>query len=327
VLKLPKLNEPPSGGQKGVKKASPRPLGGGGKQGEKKGMRKGLQKGGVCLIKEVSETVQRKDTAMRKLSLHHVPMRHFTGEERSILEREWNDNIEKGRGTQLSMRGFAKANGHPHATLRRELLRGMEGEPLFDKIKKAWFYPAYSAAGKAKRCPGNLSIEERPPEVEQREEFGHWEMDTVVSRHGGRGCLPVLTERKTRLVLAARLGAVTAKAVRKALRRLIRSGRLKGARSITTDNGSEFPGSAALERLFRKANATLRIYYTHAYAAWEKGPVENANRHVRRFFPKGTDFSRVTAAEVAAMQDFINSIPRRHSLKGKTAHEAFLTAA
>ena len=55
-MKIPILNEPPSGGQKGVKKASPRPLGGGGKQGEKKGMRKGLQKGGVCLIKEVSET-------------------------------------------------------------------------------------------------------------------------------------------------------------------------------------------------------------------------------------------------------------------------------
>ena len=131
-------------------------------------------------------------------------------------------------------------------------------------------------------------------------------MDTVVSRLGGRGGLLTLTERRTRL---------------------IRSGALRRARSITTDNGGEFPGSAALERLFKKVNADLRIYYTHAYAAWEKGSVENANRHVRRFFPKGTDFSRVTAAEIAAMQDFINSIPRHHSLKGKTAHEAFIAAA
>ena len=353
---------------------------------------------------------------MRKLRLHHVPMKHFTGEQRSILEQAWNVNIAKGRGTRLSMRAFAKANGYPHATLRRELLRGMEGKPFFDTIKGEWFYPAYSAAraqadaaGKAaqkgtpqiftnktaealrhqilalkkspahalhslaaeghqnlpgvstvyyhinlgdigirrdqtpyrpggkrkpkaaaqraKKCPGNLSIEDRPPEAAAREEFGHWEMDTVVSRVGGRGGLLILTERKTRLILAARLGAVTAKAVRKALRRLIRSGALKRVRSITTDNGGEFLGSAALERLFKKVNAGLRIYYTHAYAAWEKGSVENANRHVRRFFPKGTDFSRVTAAEIAAMQDFINSIPRHHSLKGKTAHEAFIAAA
>jgi IS30 family transposase len=180
---------------------------------------------------------------------------------------------------------------------------------------------------RAGKCPANLSIEDRPPQAAAREEFGHWEMDTVVSCVGGRGGLLVLTERMTRRMFAVRLKSVTAKAVRNALRTLIRSGRLKAVLSITTDNGCEFLDSAALERLFRDVNATLKIYYTHAYAAWEKGTVENVNRHVRRFFPKGTDFSRVTPAAIAAMQDFINSIPRYNSLKGKTAHEAFCAAA
>ena len=353
---------------------------------------------------------------MRKLRLHHAPMKHFTGEQRSILQSLWNVNVNKGRDTRLSIRAFAKEHGVPYPTLRRELLRGMEGGPLFDEIKDGWFYPEYSAGKaqddadgknaqkgtgmrftnkiaaafrhqildlkkspaharrdlaaegvenlpsvstvyyhidhgdigirrgqtpyrpcegrkrkaavrKARKCPGNLSIEDRPPEAGARAEFGHWEMDTAVSCVGGRGGLLILIERVTRRMFAVRIKSLTAKAVRDALRRLIASGALKNVRSITTDNGCEFLDSAALGRLFKDINATLKIYYTHAYAAWEKGSVENVNRHVRRFFPKGTDFSRVPPRRIAAMQDFINSIPRPNSLKGKTAHETFIAAA
>jgi IS30 family transposase len=333
-----------------------------------------------------------------------------------ILQSLWNGNVKRGRGTRLSVRAFASANALPYETLRRELGRGMEGKVFYDKLRREWFYPEYSAgkaqsdaAGKAAnqgtgmrftnrqaealrrhivelgkspahalhdliaeghsglpclrsiyyhidhgdigilrgqtpyhptgkrrrrkpperalKCPANLSIEERPAHVGERAEFGHWEMDTLVSCVGGRGGLLALTERMTRMILAVRLNSVTAAAVRNALRELIRSGKLKAVRSITADNGCEFLDSAAIERLFKDINDTLRVYYTHAYAAWEKGSVENANRHIRRFFPKGTDFRRVTHGAIAAMQDFINSIPRHYSLKGLTAHEAFLIAS
>jgi IS30 family transposase len=180
---------------------------------------------------------------------------------------------------------------------------------------------------KAKRGLANRSIEERPPEVETRAEPGHWEMDTLVSRVGGKGGLLVLTERTTRFTFFVLLPAITARAVQKALRNLIASGCLKHVRSITTDNGGEFLDADALEKIFKDANETLKMYYTHAYAAWEKGSVENVNRHVRRFFPKGTDFSRITPGAIAALQDFINAIPRTYTLKGKTAHEAFFAAA
>jgi IS30 family transposase len=353
---------------------------------------------------------------IRKRKLHHPPKQHFTEEQRMILQRLWNDNANRGRETQRSIRAFAHANGCPYATIRRELLRGMDGTPFFDEIKRKWFYPEYNAekaqadaadknaqkgtpqrftntlakafrhhvvelgkspaharhdliaegheklpclssvyyhidhgdigilrgqtpyhpAEKRKRKPpvqkakkglANRSIEERPPEVAAREEFGHWEMDTIVSCLGGKGGLLALTERMTRFTLFVRLGALTAQAVRKALRRLIRSGALKTVRSITTDNGAEFLDSAALERLFKDVHETLKIYYTHAYAAWEKGTVENVNRHVRRFFPKGTDFNRVPPRAIAAMQDFINAIPRNKPIKGLSAHETFFAAA
>ena len=82
---------------------------------------------------------------MRTLLLRRTPPRHFTDDQRRILERLWNVNVARGRGTRLSIRAFARENAIPYPTLRRELLRGMAGGPLFDGIKKEWFYPEYSA--------------------------------------------------------------------------------------------------------------------------------------------------------------------------------------
>jgi IS30 family transposase len=353
---------------------------------------------------------------MKTLRLHHAPMKHFTPEQRSILQRLWNVNANRGKDTRLSMRAFAQQHGMSYETTRRELHRGMEGKIFRDKIKNEYFYPEYCASKaqahaadknankgtgmkitnqhanafqrhvlelkkspaharhdmikeghknvpctstfynhidhadigvlrgqtpyhpgqkrkrkqpvhKARKCPGNLSIEDRPPQVGDRTEFGHWEMDTVVSCVGGKGGLLTLIERMTRLVFIVRLPAITAQAVQNAIRKLLKGGALKHVRSITTDNGCEFLDSQALARLFKNINADLKVYYTHAYAAWEKGSVENANRHIRRFHPKGTDFHRIPQSRITATQDFINSIPRNNSLKGKTAHEAFRIAA
>ena len=179
---------------------------------------------------------------------------------------------------------------------------------------------------RARKMPGNLSIEERP-DMSRRDEFGHWEMDCVVSGVGGKGGLLVLIERMTRKYLALRLNRITQDAVLYAIKALLRSGEMKTVISITTDNGSEFIDSHRIEALFAKIDKTVKVYYTHAYAAWEKGSVENANRHVRRFYPKGTDFSRLSHRQVAQLQNFINSIPRQYSLGGLTANEAFIAAA
>ena len=101
---------------------------------------------------------------------------------------------------------------------------------------------------------------------------------------------------------------------------------MKKVLSITTDNGCEFLDARRIESLFSKINALLKLYYTHAYAAWEKGSIENANRPVRRWYPKGTDFSCVSAHAIRALQNFINSIPRQ-TLQGASAHEAILAFA
>ena len=81
-------------------------------------------------------------------------------------------------------------------------------------------------------------------------------------------------------------------------------------RSITTDNGSEF---LVLEELQRSIHGGKRfdVWYCHSYSAWEKGSNENQNRMIRRWFPKGTDFSKVTKKQVADIQEWMNNYPRR----------------
>jgi transposase, IS30 family len=163
---------------------------------------------------------------------------------------------------------------------------------------------------------GNRSIEERPAHVESREEFGHYELDTIVGRRGTREVLLSVTERKTRMQSLVRLRRRSQRSVLSALRALARAGKLPGFRSATCDNGCEFLDQKALERALRGC-----VYYAHPYSAFERGSNENANRIVRRFLPKGTDFGKLSRAEVAAVEALVNAI-HRDVLVGLTASQA-----
>jgi IS30 family transposase len=90
---------------------------------------------------------------------------------------------------------------------------------------------------------------------------------------------------------------------------------LVSVRSVTTDNGCEF-----LDPKKIKAVVGCNVYYTRAYASWEKGSVENCNRFVRRWYPKGTDFGKCTAADMHRLERVINSIHRK-LLDGLTAYQ------
>ena len=153
--------------------------------------------------------------------------------------------------------------------------------------------------------PDRTLIDKRPNEANERLTPKHYEMDTVVSRVGGKGGLLVLIDRMTRFIIIEKLPYLTGDCVKKALRRMIRRNALKDVKSITTDNGSEFLDQSGLEKLLG-----CNVYYTNAYASSEKGSVENANRIIRRWYPKGTDFSCITRANVIELERNINDIPR-----------------
>ena len=176
----------------------------------------------------------------------------------------------------------------------------------------------------AMTVPGRLTLDDRPAGAKRRSRFGHYEMDTVVSSTNGTGGLLVLVDRRSRRYVIEKLEHVTQDDVVAALRRMIARKALGKVRSVTTDNGCEF-----LDPKKIKAVVGCSVYYTRAYASWEKGSVENCNRFVRRWYPKGTDFGKCTRADMHRLERVINSIHRR-LLGGKTAYEfdtAFAKAA
>lgn len=175
------------------------------------------------------------------------------------------------------------------------------------------------------------SIEHRP-NIEDRTEFGHWEMDTVIGKLRTKPILLVLTERKTRYELIIKLQDKTTKSVVDALGNIERkySAALfpKIFRTITVDNGVEFADRNGIERsILSKPNSELirtKLYYCHPYSAYERGSNENINKMIRRFFPKGFDFRKTDQKYIATVQNWINHYPRK-VLDYQSADELFET--
>lgn len=167
-----------------------------------------------------------------------------------------------------------------------------------------------------KRLMGR-SIETRPEEVKTRKTPGHWEGDTVQPCKDAKECFLVLTERKRRNELMAKLPNKEAATTLKALRKLIRAHR-ELFKTITFDNGSEFTYASELEA------EGVKVYFCHPYSSFERGSNENQNRFIRRRYPKGTSFKHVTDKDVANMERFINTYPR--AIFGGKSSNAMLQA-
>lgn len=168
----------------------------------------------------------------------------------------------------------------------------------------------------AKVLPNRRRISERPKDADDPVETGHVEFDTIVSCLGGSGGLLVIVDKFSLKVAIEPIGAISQRAVSCAIKRMKKRNALDdNLKTGTTDNGSEVSHQSALERILG-----CKVYYTRAYASYEKGAVENVNRIIRRWFPKGTDFSNVSRDDVLAVETIVNSI-HRLSLNGDTAYD------
>ena len=173
-------------------------------------------------------------------------------------------------------------------------------------------YGKYDRRGK---LPNRVSIEERPQMVEQRERLGDWEVDTLVGK-GQRGALVSLVERKSRYTLLQPVTQRLANLVADATISLLHP--LAGfVHTITGDNGKEFADHVRIAETL-KAN----FYFAHPYSAWERATNENTNGLVRQYFPKKTDFSKVTLSETKLVVDRLNHRPRK-CLDFKSPFEVF----
>lgn len=173
---------------------------------------------------------------------------------------------------------------------------------------------SYRRVRAATKAPRGISIERRPEEINTRQEPFHWEMDTVVSPRGGKKALLVLTERVSRYEMISLIPRHTTDSVVRCLDRMERkigTRRFREMfRSITVDNGAEFNDCAGMERSLNGGRRTT-LYYCHPYSSYERGSNEKQNQIIRRHFPKGTNFDKVSAASVQRVQDWINDYPRK----------------
>lgn len=163
------------------------------------------------------------------------------------------------------------------------------------------------------KVPPEKSIEFRPKEVENREEYGHWEGDLVIGKRKKGAVLFTLTERKTREEIIIKLGSKETKNVAKAFDKLeIKYGGnfYQRFKSVTFDNGVEFRGYEAIEKAKRRKGKRFNIYYAHPYCSGERGSNENNNRLIRRFIPKGTSIDDISKKEIKDIENWINNLPR-----------------
>lgn len=162
------------------------------------------------------------------------------------------------------------------------------------------------------------SIHQRPKEVTDRKQFGHWELDTMVSSRGqSKGCLATFVERTTRLYLAFKIPDRTSSSMNQAISALLKKLPQKAMKTATVDRGKEFSGHEILRK-----ESGLILYFADAYCSWQRGANENANGLMRQFFPKKTDLALVEEEKLQKALFLINSRPRK-CLGWKTPYEAF----
>jgi IS30 family transposase len=170
---------------------------------------------------------------------------------------------------------------------------------------------------KSSRIANRISIEQRPEEINNRSEFGHWESDAIVSKQS-KAALAVSVERISKLVKIKKIkqnkAAMFSKAIIRRMKPLLPCAR----RSITYDNGSE-----NTQHEFINDQLNTDSYFCNPYSSWEKGSVENMNGLIRRFLPKKTDFAKITHKRINEIESLLNNRPRK-CLGFKTPNQVFL---
>lgn len=160
------------------------------------------------------------------------------------------------------------------------------------------------------------SIDDRPKEIENRSEIGHWEDDCIVSR-ASADRLKTINERLSGIVFIQKIKDGTIEETNIAVRKRLISVPSNFRKTLTRDRGSENMGHRELEK-----ELNIQCYFAHAYHSWERGSNENTNGLIRRYFPKKTNFKMVTEKQIKRVEYLINSRPRKR-LGWRTPYEAF----
>ncbi|EEZ80759.1 MAG: transposase IS30 [uncultured Candidatus Thioglobus sp.] len=177
-------------------------------------------------------------------------------------------------------------------------------------------YGSYERRGRIKNA---VSIEQRPELVNTRSRIGDWEGDTVIGKNK-KSAIYTLVDRKSLYTIIVKLNGKNATELADKTIKVLKPLSSK-IHTITYDNGLEF---AEHERQAKELN--VNIYFAHPYSSWERGINENTNGLIRQYFPKGTDFNKVTNSQIEFVMNRLNTRPRK-TRGGKQPVELFLGKA
>lgn len=155
------------------------------------------------------------------------------------------------------------------------------------------------------RIKDQVNISKRPVHIEFRLEIGHWEGDLMIGA-GQKSAIGTLVERKTRFVLIVKINNRKSKTVTQQFAEYLNSLPKVIRKTMTYDNGVEMANHKWLAK-----STGMDIYFANPYSSWERGTNENTNGLIRRFFPKGTDFNKITNEQLKQAQFKLNNRPRK----------------
>src|SRR3989338_964626 len=210
------------------------------------------------------------------------------------LEKHWNPDEIAGRMKRECQPLYASK------TAIYEWLRSSYGQ----KYCQYLYSRRYSKKKRLKKTervmiPGRIGLEHRFLGATNRTRYGHWERDTIVSRKGCSGGISVGLERKARLIVAEKVISMSVTEHNAAAEK--QKQRYKTL-SMTYDNGLENRGHQQLE---------IPTFFCEPYSSWQKGGVEHANKMIRHYFPKGTNFREVSQRKIDHAVSIINGKPRK----------------
>ena len=164
------------------------------------------------------------------------------------------------------------------------------------------------------RIKDQVNISQRPQHVELRLEVGHWEGDLMIGI-GQKSAIGTIVERKTRYTFIVKIENRKSITVTQQFAQILNTLPKYILKSMTYDNGLEMANHKWLAN-----NTGMDIFFANPYSSWERGTNENTNGLIRRFFPKGTDFNKITIEQLKQAQHSLNNRPRK-ILAYKTPNE------
>lgn len=223
------------------------------------------------------------------------------------LKKEWSPDIIAGRLKDNQPTGLLGKTISHESIYHYIYNRDGRYEGLFKYLRQGKNKRQKRHERKTRKLPviERISIHQRPAVVGERTRYGDWESDSVIFSKQ-KTILSVQSERKSKLIRMHKVVDKSAEETKYALIKTVESLPIEMFKTITFDNGGEGARHMEIKREYG-----IETYFCDPFASWQKGGVENANKLIRYYLPRGTDLSKLTDRDIYDIQEKLNDRPRR----------------